>query len=167
MEPWRRLDLASPAEAREALRTCCGSSRWVDRMIARRPFKTTHGLLQAAREEWFSLAPADWREAFDDHPKIGEREPARQRFAASAHLSEREQAGVNAASPDVLAALAAENQAYESKFGYIFIVCAAGRSAGEMLTALRERLKNDPAGEIRLAAEEQAGITELRLLQLS
>jgi 2-oxo-4-hydroxy-4-carboxy-5-ureidoimidazoline decarboxylase len=167
MESWRRLDLASPDDAREALRTCCGSSRWIDRMIVRRPFATAEGLLQAAREEWFSLTPADWREAFEHHPKIGDRGGARRPSPATAHLSEREQAGVNAAPADVLTALTEGNQAYESKFGFIFIICATGRSARDMLTALRERLKNDPLTEIRIAAEEQARITELRLLQLS
>lgn len=135
-------------------------------MIARRPFGSRDALLAAAREEWFALSPDDWREAFSHHPKIGDREALRARFPATRHLSEREQAGVSGASDDVLEALAEGNLAYEQKFGHIFIVCATGRSAEEMLAALRARLVNDVDTEIRLAAGEQAKITALRLEQL-
>jgi 2-oxo-4-hydroxy-4-carboxy-5-ureidoimidazoline decarboxylase len=167
MEPWRRLDLAAPDEARGLLRTCCGSARWVERMTARRPFGGREALLAAARDEWFALTPADWREAFDHHPRIGDRDALRRRFAAPRRLSENEQAGVDGAPEEVLTALAEGNRAYEDRFGYIFIVCATGRSAGEMLALLRARIANDPDTEIRIAAEEQARITELRLLGIS
>jgi 2-oxo-4-hydroxy-4-carboxy-5-ureidoimidazoline decarboxylase len=167
MEPWRRLDLAAPDEARGLLRTCCGSARWVERMTARRPFGGREALLAAARDEWFALTPADWREAFDHHPRIGDRDALRRRFAATRRLSENEQAGVDGAPEEVLTALAEGNRAYEDRFGYIFIVCATGRSAGEMLALLRARIANDPDTEIRIAAEEQARITELRLLGIS
>jgi 2-oxo-4-hydroxy-4-carboxy-5-ureidoimidazoline decarboxylase len=167
MEPWQRLDAATPDAARDLLRSCCGSSRWVDRMVARRPFDNTHALLAAAREEWFALSEADWREAFSHHPKIGDRDPLARRFASTRHLSEREQQGVNSAPEDVLTSLADGNRTYEDRFGYIFIVCATGRSASEMLSLLRSRLDNDPADEIRLAADEQAKITEIRLLGLT
>jgi 2-oxo-4-hydroxy-4-carboxy-5-ureidoimidazoline decarboxylase len=166
MEPWRRLDVAAEDEAWELLRTCCGSRRWVERMVARRPFGAPETLLSAAREEWFALSPDDWREAFSHHPKIGDRDALRKRFATTRHLSEREQQGVNAASDEILADLAEGNRAYEQKFGYIFIVCATGRSAGEMLAILSERLSNDPQTEIGIAAGEQAKITEIRLLGL-
>jgi 2-oxo-4-hydroxy-4-carboxy-5-ureidoimidazoline decarboxylase len=167
MEPWRVLDLATPAEAQALLRTCCGSTRWIDRMSARRPFQNRQVLLDAARDEWFALTSADWQEAFAHHPKIGDRESLRRRFADTRHLSEREQAGMDGAAADVLDALAEANERYEKRFGYIFIVCATGRSANEMLAILRERLQNDPATEIQIAATEQAKITELRLLQIS
>jgi 2-oxo-4-hydroxy-4-carboxy-5-ureidoimidazoline decarboxylase len=163
MELWQELDAADLADARRILQACCGSSRWVERMLARRPFKTLDALLAASRDEWSACGPDDWREAFAHHPKIGDREALRQRFPATHHLSEREQAGVEGASDAVLDALAAGNRAYEQKFGYIFIVCATGLTADEMLARLRERLGNDPAGEIRIAAEEQAKITALRL----
>jgi 2-oxo-4-hydroxy-4-carboxy-5-ureidoimidazoline decarboxylase len=123
-------------------------------------------MLSAARQEWFSLSAVDWREAFGHHPKIGERDALGRRFAATAQLSEREQRGVAGASDDVLTALADDNRAYEAKFGYIFIVCATGRTADEMLAMLQQRLGNDPAHEIHIAAAEQARITELRLLGL-
>ncbi len=167
MEPWRVLDLATPAEAGELLRRCCGSPGWIARMVGRRPFEDQESLLTTAREEWFALTPTDWREAFAHHPQIGDRESLRGRFAASGHLSEKEQAGLDGASVSVLDELADGNERYQAKFGYIFIVCATGRSAIEMLAMLRERLKNDPATEIQIAAVEQAKITELRLLQLA
>jgi 2-oxo-4-hydroxy-4-carboxy-5-ureidoimidazoline decarboxylase len=132
-------------------------------MVARRPFKTREDLFAAAREEWFALTKDDWLEAFRHHPKIGDRTALRQRFPETHHLSEREQAGVSDASDAAIDALADGNRAYEARFGYIFIVCATGRSADEMLTMLAERLDHDPAREIRIAAEEQAKITELRL----
>jgi 2-oxo-4-hydroxy-4-carboxy-5-ureidoimidazoline decarboxylase len=165
MEPWRRFDLASREEAREKLRTCCGSARWVDGMLRARPFGSREGMLAAAREQWFALTPEDWREAFDHHPRIGDRQSRRRRFAATRHLSAKEQAGVDDAPEEALTALADGNRAYEEKFGYIFIVCATGRTADEMVAMLRARLNNDPETEIRIAADEQAKITELRLLQ--
>jgi 2-oxo-4-hydroxy-4-carboxy-5-ureidoimidazoline decarboxylase len=148
------------------LAACCGATRWVDRMVARRPFGSSARLLAAARDEWFALGEADWREVFAHHPTIGDRDALRRRFPTTAHLSEREQAGVSGATGDVLDALAEGNREYERRFGYIFIVCASGKTADEMLALLRARLPNDPATEIRIAAEEQARITELRLLQL-
>ena len=132
-------------------------------MLTRRPFHTQQDLIAAAREEWFALTEGDWLEAFRHHPKIGDRDALRQRFPATHHLSEREQAGVSGASDAVIDALAEGNRSYEAKFGYIFIVCATGRSADEMLAMLHERLDNDPAREIHIAAEEQAKITALRV----
>lgn len=166
MEPWRRLDLAAPDEARDLLQSCCGAAAWVDRMMARRPFGSREALVDAARDEWFALGRSDWLEAFRHHPKIGDRDSLRQRFARTAHLSECEQAGVDGASEDVLEALAEGNREYERRFGYIFIVCASGKPADEMLALLQRRLPNSPEVEIRVAAEEQARITELRLMKL-
>jgi 2-oxo-4-hydroxy-4-carboxy-5-ureidoimidazoline decarboxylase len=166
MEPWQCLDLAPPEEARRLLQMCCGATRWIERMLARRPYRDRAPLLDAAREEWFALSTSDWLEAFAQHPKIGDREALRDRFAATRHLSEQEQKRLNSASEAVLTALADGNRAYEAKFGYIFIVSATGRSAGEMLSLLRARLANDPDTEIQVAAAEQAKITELRLLGL-
>jgi 2-oxo-4-hydroxy-4-carboxy-5-ureidoimidazoline decarboxylase len=163
MEPWQRLDRAAPEEAADLLSTCCGSRRWVERMIARRPFGAQPALLAAARDEWFALDQQDWREAFAHHPRIGDRDMLARRLAATRHLSEREQKGLDAAGADVLAALVDANRVYEQTFGYIFIVCASGRSAAEMLALLVARLDNEPAAEIRIAAAEQAQITRLRL----
>jgi 2-oxo-4-hydroxy-4-carboxy-5-ureidoimidazoline decarboxylase len=132
-------------------------------MLGRRPFGSRAALLAAAREEWFALSPDAWREAFAHHPKIGDLGDLRTRFAATGHLSELEQTGVAGATDAVLAMLAEANRAYEQKFGFIFIVCASGRSPGLMLDMLLTRLRNDPAQEILFAAEEQAQITARRL----
>jgi 2-oxo-4-hydroxy-4-carboxy-5-ureidoimidazoline decarboxylase len=166
MEPWRTLDSAGVDEARELLHSCCGSGAWVERMMARRPFGSTEALLAAAREEWFALTGDEWRDAFSHHPMIGDRAALESRFAATRHHSQKEQAGIGSARGAVLDALAEGNQAYRDKFGYIFIVCAAGRSAEEMLGILRTRLKHDPELEIRIAAAEHAAITERRLMAL-
>lgn len=166
MEPWQRLDRAAPDDAARLLSGCCGSTRWVSRMLERRPFGSSEALQQAAASIWFDLSPDDWREAFSHHPRIGDRDALERRFAATRHLSAREQAGVNDAPDDVLAGLLDGNRLYEAKFGFIFIVCATGRSAAAMLELLRSRLANDLDTELAIAAAEQAKITRLRLLEL-
>ena len=162
MESWRAID-ARPEAARELLQRACGSSRWIERMMARRPFGSDAALNAAAREEWFALDEADWLEAFSHHPKIGDRASLAARFPATHDLSAREQSAVDFAGARVLEELAQANADYLSKFGFIFIVCATGKSAVEMLQLLRDRLGNDRATELRIAAEEQAKITALRL----
>ena len=132
-------------------------------MLSRRPYGSRRALVDAARDVWASLTPADWREAFTHHPKIGDRDALRTRFAATRTLSETEQAGVSAATDAVLDALSEGNRVYEQRFGYIFIVCATGKTADEMLALLHSRLDNDPAREIQIAAAEQAKITAIRL----
>lgn len=123
-------------------------------------------MLDAARDEWWALDPDDWKEAFAAHPRIGDREALRNRFAETRHLAAREQAGVDGAPEDVVTALAIANERYEQRFGFIFIVCASGLTAEEMLRMLHARLRNDPDAELRIAAEEQANITTLRLKRL-
>ena len=159
------IDDASPDEARAMLARACGSSRWVERMMARRPFGRDAKLLAVARVEWFGLTEADWLEAFSHHPRIGDRASLAARFPATHDLSSTEQSAVGAAHEDVLTALAEGNQAYLERFGFIFIVCATGKSADEMLQLLRDRLPNSRPAELRIAAEEQAKITALRLGQ--
>lgn len=163
MAPLREIDTGDADTARAILTRACGSTRWVDRMMARRPFVYDAKLLFAARNEWFGLTEADWLEAFSHHPKIGDRASLAARFPATHELSAKEQAGVGAAHEDVLTALAEGNETYVERFGFIFIVCATGKSAGEMLALLQSRLGNERAVELRLAAEEQAKITALRL----
>lgn len=157
------LDAATDADARTILTRACGASRWVDRMMARRPFGGDARLLRAARIEWFGLTEADWLEAFSHHPQIGDRYSLAARFPATHDLSSTEQSAVKFASARVIDELAQANQAYLDKFGFIFIVCATGKSAEEMLQLLRDRLRNDRPSELRIAAEEQAKITALRL----
>jgi len=163
MDTWQRIDEASPPDARAILYAACGSTRWIDRMLALRPFGSRDALLLAARREWAALTPDDWREAFEHHPQIGDVESLRARFPATHHLSTSEQAGVVDATADVIDALAEANQQYFDRFGYIFIVCASGKTAEEMLGLLRERLHNSPDEEMHVASEEQARITALRL----
>ena len=134
---------------------CCGSARWVDAMLARRPFGSMTALLEAADSIWRSLSEADWLEAFSHHPKIGDR--------AAQGIAKQEQARAASASASVVIELADANREYEARFGYIFIICATGKSAESILEALRTRLGNDPQTEIRVAAEEQLKITQLRL----
>ncbi|HTI39916.1 MAG TPA: 2-oxo-4-hydroxy-4-carboxy-5-ureidoimidazoline decarboxylase [Vicinamibacterales bacterium] len=164
MERWRRIDEAPEEDAAAELRTCCGASRWIDRMLVRRPFGSLQAARAAARDEWFALSADDWKEAFAHHPRIGDSVARLSTFASgSARSSVREQAGVNDADAGLLNALLAANREYEARFGYIFIVCATGKTAAEMLAILRQRLSNGSEAEIRIAAEEHAKICDLRL----
>lgn len=131
--------------------------------MQRRPFGRDAKLLAAARIEWFGLSEVDWLEAFSHHPRIGDRAGLDARFPATHDLSSKEQASVGGANAEVIAALAEANERYFDRFGFIFIVCATGKSAEEMLVLLRERLQHDRPTELRIAAEEQAKITALRL----
>ena len=165
MATWREIDRATDMEARGLLLSACGSGRWIGRMLDRRPFGSEDALLEAARAEWFALTADDWREAFLHHPEIGDVTKLRERFPSTHQLSSREQAGVHTAPDEVLKRLAESNRRYRHRFGYTFIVCASGKSAEEMLRLLEARLDHDQATEIRVAAEEQARITALRLQQ--
>jgi len=138
---------------------CCGSARWTHQMLAARPFQNQANLEAAASESWWRLDPADWLEAFSKHPKIGEKGRVSQ-------WSAQEQSGMDTAAEQVATRLATLNQTYFDKFGHIFIVCATGKSAQEMLALLESRLPNAPADELRLAAAEQNKITILRLRKL-
>ncbi len=160
------LDELPTAQAAELLRSCCGSARWVEAMAARRPFHTLDAVLDEADDAWWSLEPADWLEAVAHHPRIGERRAAAAQDARGAAWSAGEQAGMTDAASAVQEALAAVNRAYEARFGHIYIVCATGRSAEEMLAIAQARLTNDPDDELRVAAEEQRKITRLRLQKL-
>jgi OHCU decarboxylase len=148
------LDLG--AATRELAR-CCGSARWANAMAARRPFESAEDLYRAADAVWWSLDSGDWLEAFGHHPRIGER---------AAGWAKDEQAGARGAAQTTLDALTALNREYELKFGHVFLICATGKSADDMLRELRRRLPNDPAPELRIAAGEQAKITRLRLQKL-
>jgi 2-oxo-4-hydroxy-4-carboxy-5-ureidoimidazoline decarboxylase len=153
-------------EAQEALTRCCGSRKWVSQMLEQRPFSSVEALYTAARNTWIWLWEVDWQEAFSHHPKIGDIDSLRTRFASTREWAAGEQAGAQSASEETLQALAEGNAEYEKKFGYIFIVCATGKTAEEMLQLLKARLTNDPASELQIAAEEQWKITRLRLEKL-
>jgi len=149
-------------EKRALLHSCCGSTTWVNKMLTALPAEDLVDLLEIAEEQWYSCHEPDWQEAFSHHPKIGDIQTLREKFAAT----ESEQASVKEASEQTLQQLAANNQAYEQRFGFIFIVCATGKSAEEMLQLLQQRLYNNPEVEIQIAMEEQLKITKLRLEKL-
>ena len=153
-------------EKKAMLHTCCGSNTWVNNMIAAPPAEDLVDLLEIAEEQWYACYESDWREAFSHHPRIGDVDSLKEKFAATAQWAEGEQSTVKQASEQTLQALAAGNQAYEQRFGYIFIVCATGKSADEMLQLLNQRLYNNPEVEIQIAMEEQLKITKLRLEKL-
>ncbi|TMQ07069.1 MAG: allantoicase [Deltaproteobacteria bacterium] len=158
-----RLNALSADEARAALRRCCGAARWVEAMAAARPFEDAAALLRIAERTWWSLDEAAHREAFAAHPRIGEtRAPAGGDTAWSAG----EQRAAQSADAELLAELAEANRAYVERHGFLFIVCATGRSAASMLADLRARLPSSLADELRTAAEEQIKIARLRLGKL-
>lgn len=159
------LDAMDEDEARAALARCCGATRWVEGMLARRPFGDR--AIEIAREVWATMERADVLEAFDHHPRIGASlERLRERFARTHDLSASEQAGVADADEAVLSRLRDGNVAYEARYGHLFIVCATGKTAREMLALLEARMENDPDEELAIAAGEQMKITEIRLTGL-
>jgi len=160
------LNTLSPDEATTELLKCCGSTRWAQTMSARRPYQNVEELVRIAGEVWWALDQTDWLEAFRSHPKIGEKKPAESVSHQSQEWSGQEQAGVRHADQEIVDSLARLNREYEDKFGFIFIVCATGKSAAEMLAILRQRLPNEIDAELPIAAAEQAKITELRLKKL-
>lgn len=157
------LNATDEADFREQIRPCCESDRWIADMAAARPFDSVHSLLQAAQHTWSALDSEDWLQAFAAHPQIGEK---KQGSGAFARWSKDEQSGVDSAAMQTLTDLAEANLAYFERFGYIFIICASGKSAAHMLSVLRERMTNVPDIELSIAAQEEAKITQLRVQRL-
>lgn len=167
MEPGLEHLNSLPANEAEAeFGKCCGSTSWVRRMAAECPFANSNQLVTIADRIWWSLEPDDWLEAFASHPKIGENKAARATAAEAQNWAAQEQSGAQNAAEETARSLAELNRDYEEKFGYIYIVCATGKSSEEMLAILRERLPNDAETELRIAAREQSRITKLRLGKL-
>jgi len=160
------LNSLGPREAESEFLKCCGSTNWARRIVDQRPFTGVDELLSKADTIWWALERSDWLEAFRSHPKIGEKRSAQAASAGTRAWSEQEQSAAKKASAEMMQALADGNREYEQKFGYIFIVCATGKTSEEMLAILRDRLKNDAREELRTAAEEQRKITRLRLQKL-
>jgi OHCU decarboxylase len=156
----------SPSEAENELLKCCGSKNWARQLTSLRPFASLDDLIDKADRIWWALGPADWLEAFHSHPKIGEKKAAAETAVEARKWSEDEQSGIRDSAQQTMEALADLNRAYEEKFGFIFIVCASGKSSDEMLAILRQRLGNQREEELRTAAAEQAKITGLRLRKL-
>ena len=160
------LDALPAEEAEAALLACCGSYAWAQRMAASRPFASEEALFAAADAVWWALEVEDWLQAFRGHPRIGERKAEAGQTSREQGWSRGEQAGMDAAEDATRRAIAEGNRAYEERFGHIYLVSAAGKSADELLSILTARLENEPAEELRVAAGEQAKITRLRLRKL-
>lgn len=157
---WNKL--AEEQAAREIL-PCCSSGAWATRMASKRPIQDEVSLLAVSDEVWRALSKADWLEAFRSHPRIGESGSEKSNSAQSSAWSDQEQQKAASSDEAVRMALKWGNREYEQKFGRIFIVCATGKSASEILEILRRRLHNDDATELRQAAEEQRQIMQIRL----
>jgi 2-oxo-4-hydroxy-4-carboxy-5-ureidoimidazoline decarboxylase len=156
-----------PAEgASVAFSNCCTSHGWIDGMVAARPFISLEQCHEVALSVWTGLGEQDFLQAFEGHPKIGDVTSLREKYAHTKKLAAGEQSSVDDASEEVIQALAAGNAAYQQKNGFIFIVCATGKSALEMLELLNQRLPNERAEELKNAAAEQAKITTIRINKL-
>ena len=153
-------------DAKRALGECCVSERWVAGVEAGRPYAEPDDLREGAARIWNTLEERDWLEAFEGHPKIGDVNSLKAKYASTGHVAAAEQAGAATASDAVLERLAQGNRAYEARFGFIFIVYATGKSAEEMCALLEERLGNERTTELRIAAAEQLKILLLRLEKL-
>jgi OHCU decarboxylase len=160
------LNGLSLEDARGVFLDCCGSTAWADDMAEARPFAMVEDLFEAAEKIWFALCPADWLEAYAAHPKIGSKKPAASQGSQAAAWSAGEQSGTRQAADQTMLDLEELNRLYEEKFGFIFIVCATGKVAEEMLAICRARLSNSMETELKLAAIEQYKITEIRLGKL-
>jgi 2-oxo-4-hydroxy-4-carboxy-5-ureidoimidazoline decarboxylase len=160
------LNRLSRDECRAVFQRCCAADVWVDAMLAARPFASDESVLETARRVCTQLRRADWLQAFAAHPRIGDVDSLRMKYANTKAWASSEQAGVQSASDATLYRLAAANQEYLQKFGFIFIVFATGKSAEEMLAILESRLGNNPWDELLVASAEQRKITELRLQKL-
>lgn len=150
----------------EELFKCCGSTKWAKTLCAEKPFAGIDDLMEKSDRIWSECSEKDGLEAFTHHPKIGDLKSLEKKFAATKEWAGGEQAGVNSAGNETLIALADGNEAYEKKFGYIFIVCATGKTADEMLNLLSKRLTNEPSTELKTAMHEQNKITYLRMKKL-
>ena len=151
--------------AKTELERCCGSHRWAERLASERPFANRSDLHTAAEKHWLALEEADWKEAFSHHPRIGAK-ALREKFASTAAWALEEQRGAASASDEVIEALAEGNIEYEKRFGHVFLICATGKSAVEMLEQLRARIGRSAQEELQTAAAEQSKITRIRLDKL-
>lgn len=160
------LNNATPEHAFALIESCCCAPRWVEAMVASRPFKNNDSVYQQAQQIWLSLDKNDYLAAFEGHPQIGDITTLKEKYASTSHVAGNEQAGMSSAQESLLIEMAQINQQYLTKFGFIFIVCASGKSAEQMLNLIKNRINNTPATELIIAAQEQAKITQIRLEKL-
>ena len=167
MSAFEKLNSLSKEEATKALYLCCSSTVWANQMVMCLPFKSEDELIAQADRIWNSCKLTDFMEAFSHHPRIGgDLETLRKKYQSTAGWASQEQGGVAGASEEVLQELNKGNIEYENKFGFVFLICATGKSAAEMLEALKKRLPNTKDQEIVNAKTEQGKITHIRLKKL-
>lgn len=157
------LNKLTTTDASHTFMQCCTSSTWVKKMVKARPFSSALAIKKAANNAWQGLTEQDYFEAFEGHPKIGDVSSLRAKYANTKELAGNEQGLVKEANDDVLEVLSQGNSDYEEKFGFIFIVCATGKSAKQMSDLLQARLPNNKTQELVNAAEEQRKIFQLRI----
>lgn len=162
----QQLNNLNKEQLKQELEKCCGAERWINKMLSVFPVLDEEELLNIADEKWADCSEEDWLEAFTHHPKIGDVDSLKKKFASTATWASGEQSGVQSASDKIILELAKGNEDYEQKFGFIFIVCATGKSAAEMLELLKARMHHKRELELHVAAAEQAKITQLRLKKL-
>jgi OHCU decarboxylase len=161
-----RVNQLSRKQAAAALFDCCGSKKWVELVLAHRPFADDCALLDSAEEAFGTLGRKDWLTIFRSHPAIGAKKAAAKQTATAREWSAGEQALAQRAPQETLAVLAAANEAYQATFGHVFLICANEKSSEQILKSLQERLGHDAETEMSIAGEEQRKITRLRLGKL-
>ncbi|MBL4624369.1 MAG: 2-oxo-4-hydroxy-4-carboxy-5-ureidoimidazoline decarboxylase [Flavobacteriales bacterium] len=160
------LNNISQEQAYSAFEKCCVSKSWINGVLNSMSFDTADDLYQASDKSWSNCKETDWLEAFTGHPKIGDISSLAKKFSNTHGWAGHEQSGMNTAEMDVIKRLSLGNNNYADKFGFIFIVCAKGKSAQEMLDLLEQRLPNNRKDELQIAAVEQHKITRIRLEKL-
>ena len=161
------LNAKSTEELEGTFLRCCGSTLWAKQMANSAPFSSRNDLHLTAIGIWKTLGREDYLEAFKAHPQIGASvDELRKKFQQTSDWSSGEQSGIQSASEETIQALKVANAQYLDRFGYIFIVCATGKSAEEMLAIVQARLRNNPEEELQIAAKEQQKITTIRLEKL-
>ena len=150
-------------EAYQWFKSCCESTTWSRFMAQTRPYTSVEQIKIVATEKWPSLTDDDYLEAFKAHPMIGDIKTLEAKYANTSGLAEQEQASAIGADPMVLEELHRLNHLYLEKNHFIFIICATGQSAENMLAAIKERIHNDTKTEIALAAQQQLKIALFRI----
>jgi len=153
-------------QALATLMQCCSASRWAEGIVELRPFASLSALQVSSQTVWAEMREQDFLEAFDGHPKIGDPDSLKKKYSTTKEIASSEQSGIKHAGDQIIDELASHNQAYLDKFGFIFIVCATGKTADEMLTGIKKRLLNHREQELTLAANEQQKITTIRINKL-
>lgn len=162
----KQINSLDKQQAYSLFEGCCCATNWVNAMIDSRPFADTKTLLNKAQHSWEALSEPDFLEAFTGHPQIGDLSTLQEKYAHTAGSAGHEQASMSLAEASVIEQMFLLNKAYKEKFGFIFIVCASGKSAAEMLSLITQRMNNNRQQELLIAAGEQAKITAIRLEKL-